>query len=400
VSGPLAGLRALDLGNYVAGPYAAAILADFGAEVIRVEVPGRVDDSRKTGGVEPEDPERTPFFAAGLGRGKRSLTLDVRRPAGRELFLRLAAVSDVVVENLQPGRLEEWRLGPAELEAANPRLVLLRISGYGQSGPWARRPGYDRAAQAFAGLTYLTGHRDRPPVPAGLVVADYGAAVWGVLGTLVALREREASGRGQVVDMALYASLLPLLNEAPTRYALHGEVRERQGASYPRSPLLQVLRTGDGAWIQLAAVGQKDFEKLARIMEREDLLDRPEFATEEERDRNSEALVAIVAAWIGGQEARACLAALEAAGIACSPVHDVATLMSHPQVLAREDFPLLQDPAYGGIPAAAAPPRLSRTPAVAPRPGPALGADTEAVLQDLLGVPAEEVRRLRSEGVV
>jgi crotonobetainyl-CoA:carnitine CoA-transferase CaiB-like acyl-CoA transferase len=397
---PLAGVRVLDLGNYVAGPYAATILADFGAEVIRVEVPGRIDDSRRTGGVEPQDAGRTPFFAAGLGRGKQSLTLDVRRPAGRDLFLRLAAVSDVVVENLQPGRLEGWGLGPAELEAANPALVLLRISGYGQTGPWASRPGYDRAAQAFAGLTFLTGHEDLPPVPAGLVVADYGAAVWGVLGTLLALRERESSGRGQVVDMALYASLLPLLNEIPTRYALHGEVGGRRGASYPRSPLLQVLRTRDSAWVQLAAVGQRDFERLADAMARPDLVARPEFATETDRDANVDALVAEVSAWAGSLDVADCLAALEDAGIAHSPVHDIAGLMAHPQVLARDDFPPLDDPAYGAIPAIAPPPRLSRTPAPPPRPARALGADTEAILSEVLGLGAEEVEKLRAEGVV
>lgn len=400
MSEALAGLRVLEIGNFVAGPYAASVLADFGAEVIRVEVPGRIDDSRRTGGQEPLDPGRSPFFAAGLGRNKRSLSLDVRRPDGRLLLLELAARSDVLVENLQPGRLEEWGLGPTELAEANPGLVVLRLSGYGQTGSWSRRPGFDRAAQAFGGLTFLTGQPDGPPLPAGLVVADYGAAVWGVVGVLLALQERERSGRGQVVDVALYASLLPMLNEIPSRYLMHGEVRRRSGSHYPRSPLLQVLETASGEWIQLAALGQRDFERLARAMDRSDLLSDPAYATDNARERNREALTAQVAAWAASLPADDCLGRLERAGVACSPIHDIAALMAHPQVAERHDFQEVLDPVYGPLPAIATPPRLSRTPASQPRPGPSLGADTDGILSGLLGLGHEQIERLRRAGVV
>jgi formyl-CoA transferase len=396
----LTGVRVIELANFVAGPVATMILGDHGAEVIKVELPSEVDGSRVTCGLDPRDSERGPVFAATLGRNKRSLTVDVRRPEGRELFLELVERSDVLVENFRAGSLERWRIGWDVLSARNPRLVLARISGWGQTGPLAEQPSTDRNAQAFGGLMYVTGYPDRPPVPAGPGIVDYTMGMWAAMGVLLALRDRDVSGLGQVVDLALFEAFIPSLHEIPVHYALYGKIRGRTANHYPGSPIIDLHETGDGRWLQVGSVGQSGFERLMRMIGRDDLIHDPRFETPEGRDANREQMQDPVHAWFRGRSATAAMGACDAAGVPCCPVQSIADLLSHPQVAERGTFETLVDPALGALPSFAPMPRLSRSPGKIRSPGPAVGADSASVLGDLLGKTADEIEALRVAGVV
>jgi formyl-CoA transferase len=396
----LTGVRVIELANFVAGPVATMILGDHGAEVIKVELPGQVDGSRATCGLDPRDAERGPVFAATLGRNKRSVTIDVRRPEGRDLFLDLAATADVMVENFRAGSLERWGIGWDALSARNPRLILARVSGWGQSGPMVDQPSTDRNAQAFGGLMYVTGHSDRPPVPAGPGIVDYAMGMWAAMGVLLALRERDSSGLGQVVDLALFETFVPALHEMTVQYALYGRVRERTGNRYPGSPLIDLHQTADGRWLQVGSVGQSGFERLMAMVGREELIRDSRFATAEGREANREELQQPVHEWFRARPAAEAMEACAAAGVPCCQVQSVGDLMAHPQVAARGTFEAIRDPVFGPLPSFAPMPRLARSPGAIRAPSPALGADTVSVLTELLGKDAGEVEGLRAAGIV
>jgi succinyl-CoA--D-citramalate CoA-transferase len=395
----LDGVRVLELGDWVAGPFACAILADFGAEVIRVEVPGAIANTRQLGGIEPEDPERSPYFAM-LGRNKRSVTLDLKQERGRELLLDLVRRSDVVAESFRPGSLERWGLGWDRLEAANPRLVLLRISGYGQTGPWKERPGFDRVAQAFGGMTYVTGTPDGPPVRAGLAVADYGSGVVGALGVMLALFERERSGRGQVIDHGLYETLIPMLGSGINDFTRHGRLRGRTGNRYPGMAPGDAFETADGAWVQISASGDVAYQRLMAAIGRPELAGDERYDTVPKRIEREQELVDVIGAWVRGRTAAEAESELERAGVACSRVMSVADLLQHPQVQARQDLVEVPDPAFGAVWGANVIPRLSRTPGTIRQTAPRVGADNDYVYGELLGLGAEELTALAASRVI
>lgn len=400
-SGPvLTGVRVIELANFVAGPVATMILGDHGAEVVKVELPGEVDGSRVTCGLDPRDSQRGPVFAATLGRNKRSVTVDVRRPEGRELFLQLVERSDVLVENFRAGSLERWGIGWDVLSGRNPGLILARISGWGQTGPLSEQPSTDRNAQAFGGLMYVTGYPDRPPVPAGPGIVDYTTGMWAAMGVLLALREREQSGLGQVVDLALFETFVPSLHEIPVQHALYGKVRGRTANHYPGSPIIDLHETSDGIWLQVGSVGQSGFERLMRMVSREDLIQDPRFLTPEGREANRQQMQDPVHAWFRERPAAEAIAACDSASVPCCPVQSIADLLAHPQVAARGTFESLLDPALGELPSFAPMPRLSRSPGRIRTPAPALGADSGAVLGELLGKGSEEIEALRAAGIV
>lgn len=387
---PLAGVRVIELGNHVAGPYAATLLSDFGADVIRIEAPA--GHGRDLSGHEPEDPDRT-LFQVGMGRNKKSVALDLRTPAGSALLLGLVEQSDVLIENFRAGTLEAWGLGPGLLLERNPDLVVLRVSGYGQEGPRSTTPGVDRIAQAFSGAMYVTGYPDAPPVRAGVAFADYGAGLLGAFGILLALRARDAaepgSERGQVLDVSLFDSILPMLGEDPELFRRHGRLRERSGNRHRGTAPGDGYAAADGGWVMVSVPGDAVFGRLAELIGRPGWRTDPRFQDAVSRDQHGEELAAGLSAWISARPAAGAVSELTAAGVPAGPIHSVADLLDDPQILERGSFESVSDARLGQVLMAAPVPRLSRTPGRIRSSAPLPGEHTREVLAHLLGTEPE-----------
>ena len=395
--GPLAGLRVIDIATVVAGPFAATLLGDFGADVLKVELPGRGDMLRAFG---PGQEGRSYWWAA-EARNKRGLTLDLRAPAAKALLLRLCAVSDVLVENFVPGTLEGWGLGPAVLQAANPRLVIVRVSGYGQTGPYRGRPGYDRIGAAFGGLWHLTGFPGAEPVRPGLSVVDYMTGAFAMIGALLALYVRDATdnGRGQIIDAALFESVVRTLEFTATHYSATGAIRDRIGNAGPAVPS-GAYATRDGRWVMLVAGEYRQFQRLMRAVGADDLADDPEFATNAGRVKGRARLDAALAAFVGARDLSAVMDALEPADVPLSASYNIADLFADPHVAARGDLVAVDDPEFGPLRMQGVSPKLSANPGSVRAPAPQLGEHNDAVYGDLLGCGAEELAALRRDGVI
>lgn len=394
---PLSNLRILDIGTRIAAPFAATLLGDFGAEVIKVELPGSGDFMR---GIGPFDADGHSLWWAVEGRNKQSITLDLRRPRGQDLFRALVRKADVVVENFQPGTLEGWGLGPDELARVNPDLILTRASVYGQSGPYRDRPGLDRNGIGFGGLLYLTGYPDRPPVRPGIIISDYLTGVFNALAIMIALYHRDVHrGGGQTADLALYESIFRVLEHTLPAYDRLGIVRGREGNRLKNSAPLDNWPTGDGQSICIVAAGDGLFPRLARAIGRPELLDDARFATSLARVGERAALTAALEAHLARADAAEWITRLNAAGVPSGPINDMAEVFADPQVRAREMFVELPHPQLGTIKTTGVPVKLSATPAAIERLPPELGADTDAVLGEA-GFSAEEIAALRGAGVV
>jgi crotonobetainyl-CoA:carnitine CoA-transferase CaiB-like acyl-CoA transferase len=395
--GPLAGLRVLDLATVVAGPFVATLLADFGADVIKVEIPGRGDTLRTLGPVV----DGSSYWFAAEARNKRGVTLDLRKPGGKALLLELAALSDVLVENFVPGTLESWALGPDVLQRANPRLVIARVSGFGQTGPYRELPGYDRIGAAFGGLWHLTGHPGEEPVRPGLSVVDYMAGALTTVGTLIALYARDAAGsaRGQVIDTALYEAVVRSLEFTAAHYSATGVVRERVGNGGPAAPSGS-FRTRDGRWVMLIAGEQRQFQWLMRAVEAPELADDPRLASNAGRHERRDELNRVIAAWIGSHDLADVQAGMRAADIPLAASHDIADLFADPHVAARDDLVEVDDPVVGRVRVQGIVPKLSETPGSIHTPAPQLGQHNDAVFGELLGRSPSELARLHAEGVI
>lgn len=397
VRGALAGVRILDLGTGIAGPFGPGLLADFGAEVIKIEPPRGGDPVR--GGTAWLDSPRAHWVVE--GRNKKSVTLALNRPEGQAILRRLAAVSDAVVENFRPGTLEKWDLAPDALRAINPRLVVVRVSGFGQTGPWKDRPASDRIGLAIGGLLGLIGEPHGPPLRPGVVLGDYLAGLFGAVGLLMALYHRDArGGSGQDVDVALSESVLRLLENTLGHFGRTGEVRGRSGNVPPAFYPDDAFPTGDGKWVAIVAGTDATFQLLAGVMNRPDLPASPRFETAERRAENASALWDEIAAWTRRLTQAEALEALAEADIPCGPVLDAAEIAAHPQY--RERGMLVEVPAEDGRPALmpGPVPRLSATPGAVRWAGPPLGRHTDEVLGGLLGMSAEELRALRRDGII
>jgi succinyl-CoA--D-citramalate CoA-transferase len=396
----LAGVRVVEMADWVAGPFATSLLSDFGAEVIRIDLPGKVANTRTLYGLEDIDAERSPFFAI-FAHDKKSITLDVRSDEGKEVFLKLLSRSDVLVEGFRPGTMERWGIGWDTLHELNPGLVMLRISGYGQTGPWKDRPGLDRVAQAFAGASFLTGPPDGPPVRCGLGFADYSTGIWGAFGVMLGLFERRCNGgEGQMIDQALYESILPMLCEVPLNWQRYGRTISRNGNRVHGISPGDAFETADGAWVQVSASGEVAWRRLTEAMQRPDLFADPRFATSESRDEHNDVLLPVIADWVRTMPADVLVDRLDRAGVAASRMHRIDELMSHPQVLARGDFVDLDDPVFGTLPGYAPMPRLSGTPGRVGRPGPRLGEHNDEVYRGLLGFDDDQLTALASAGAI
>ncbi|MFB7654748.1 MULTISPECIES: CaiB/BaiF CoA transferase family protein [unclassified Streptomyces] len=394
-SAPLTGLRVLDLATLFAGPLAATMLGDFGAEVVKVEHPSRPDPSRGHGPSK----DGIGLWWKILGRNKRTITLDLSKPAGRTTLLRLVSTADVVIENFRPGTLEKWDLGWDELSAVNPRLVLTRVTGFGQFGPYARRPGFGTLAEAMSGFAAMTGEPDAPPTLPPFGLADSIAALATSYAVMTALAARERTGEGQVVDMAIIEPILTVLGPQPTWYDQLGHVQPRTGNRSQNNAPRNTYRTADGTWVAVSTSAQSVAERVMRLVGRPELIDEPWFASGADRARHADVLDTAVGDWIARHSRADVLAAFEKAEAAVAPIQDVRDVMTDPQYQALDTITTVDDPELGPLRMQNVLFRLSATPGAIRWAGRPHGADTEEVLTEL-GLTPADVKELREEGVV
>ncbi|TVZ99296.1 crotonobetainyl-CoA:carnitine CoA-transferase CaiB-like acyl-CoA transferase [Streptomyces sp. BK340] len=392
---PLHGLRVLDLATLFAGPMAATLLGDFGAEVIKVEHPGRPDPSRGHGPAK----HGVGLWWKVLGRNKRTITLDLSKPGGRATLLRLAATADVVIENFRPGTLEKWDLGWAELSAANPRLILTRVTAFGQFGPSAHRPGFGTLAEALSGFAALTGEPDAPPTLPPFGLADSVAGLTTAYSVLTALAARDRTGEGQVVDMAIIEPILAVLGPQPTWYDQLGYVQERTGNRSANNAPRNTYRTADGHWVAVSTSAQSVAERVLRLVGRPELIEEPWFATGTDRAAHADVLDEAVGSWIAARTRAEVLAAFEKADAAVAPVQDARDVLEDPQYQALDTVTTVADPELGPLRMQNVLFRLSATPGAIRWAGRPHGADTDAVLTEL-GLTPAELRALREEGAL
>ena len=394
--GALDGLVVLDLATFIAAPMCATLLGEFGAEVIKVEQPGVGDDLRRLG----RQSDGVSLWWLSDARNKKSITCNLRHAEGQALIRRLCREVDVVAENFRPGTLERWGLGYGALRAENPGLVMVRISAFGQTGPFRERPGFGRIAAAVGGVSYLSGYPDRPPVTPGTpTVPDYLAGIMGAVGALVALRARDRTGEGQVVDLGLYEPIVRILDDAIPVFGTLGYVRERIGSAAESAAPHNHYESRDGRWIAVACTNDRMFARLAQAMGTPDLVAR--FPDVRARLAGRAELDGLVQAWIGARDATEALAALDAAEVPCALLNSVRDLFEDPQVKARENIVAVPDPRLGTVHVPNVVPRLTGTPGAIRHAGVReLGHDNEEIYLGRLGLERAEYDRLRAAGVV
>lgn len=396
-AGPLAGLTVIEMGTLIAGPFCGQILGDFGATVIKLEDPGKGDPMRQWGRSLPQG--HSPWWPV-IGRNKQSVTLNLREPEGQAIARRLIAGADVLVENFRPGALEKWGLGYDRLSAENPGLIMARVSGFGQTGPYAQRAGYALIGEAMGGLRYVTGEPDRPPARAGISIGDSLAGLNAALGVMMAIHARHATGKGQVVDAAIYESVLSVMENLVTEYGLTGYIRERSGAVLPGIAPSNAYPTADGALVVIGANQDTLFARLCQAMDRPELASDPRYAGHAARGENQTELDALISAWTSTLTAEALLALMEASGVAAGRVYRAPDMLADPQFAARDAIVETEHPVFGHVKMQNAFPRMSRTPGAVRWPGPALGEHTDAVLIERAGETPETLADLRARSVI
>jgi crotonobetainyl-CoA:carnitine CoA-transferase CaiB-like acyl-CoA transferase len=399
MTGPLAGLTVLDLSTIVSGGTVTSMLADFGADVVKVEHPKGGDPLRTWG---PFVAKQSVWWKV-MSRNKKSVTLDLSRPRGRQMLLELTTRADVLVENFRPGTLERWNLGPAELHAANPRLVILRVSGFGQTGPYRLRPGFGTVAEAMSGVVAISGFPDSPPLAPPMPLADEVAGLMGAFAVLAALRARDVNPRretGQVIDVSLYEPLFRMLIPHVTQYSALGIAARRTGNHFPDAAPRNLYETADGGWIAISATSQRIFERLASAIGRADLIEDPRFRDNPSRVRHSEALDAILSAWFRARPEDDALARLQESGAVAGPVYDIARILDDPHYAARDDIASVADAETGELRMPGVVPKFSHTPGSLRWTGPPLGAHNVEIYGGWLRLDAADLDRLRSEGVI
>jgi formyl-CoA transferase len=392
--GPLNGIRVVDLSRLVAGNAISHVLADFGADVIKIEDPRRGDDLRhwRVDGIST--------YWKVYARGKKSLALDYRAPEGREILLKLVETADILIENFVPGRLEKLGLAPEVLHGVNPKLVIVRVSGWGQTGPYQAKPGFGTLVEAMSGYASMNGFPDRPPALPPLALADMVSGLYGVAASLIALRQVEvAGGEGQVIDLSLFEPILSILGPEAANYQITGQVTPRLGSRSGTSSPRNVYACSDGKFVALSASMQSMAERLFRVMGREDLITDPRFATNSDRIKHAEEIDAIVAEFMARRTQAENLALFDTVGVTVGPVCDVSDLMEHPFICEREVLVDVPDKDTGTLPMHNVTPRLSRTPGVIRNPAPELGEHTGEIL-GAIGVGPQDQKRLREAGII
>jgi crotonobetainyl-CoA:carnitine CoA-transferase CaiB-like acyl-CoA transferase len=378
----LAGLRVLDLATFIAAPYCATFLAEFGADVVKIELPGSGDPLRAFG-TATECGDSLIWLSE--ARNKRSVTLDLRTAEGADVLRQLVMKADVLCENFQPGTLERWSLAPETLMELNPRLIVARVSAYGQTGPYRDRPGFGRIANAFSGISYLCGEPQSPPgSPGSATLSDYMAGLYAALGVLTAVQARHHSGRGQIIDLGLYEGVFRILDELAPAFARSGFVRERMGPGTVNAVPHSHYPTRDGKWVAIACTNDKIFSRLCAVMGRADMSGDGEFGNTAKRVARRAEVDAFVTHWTSGFSQVDVLAACAEGQVPCGPVYSIAEIFSDPHYQARENIVRFDDPRAGVLALPNVCPRLSETPGAIRWAGPALGAHTAAVLKEWL----------------
>lgn len=395
-SPPLAGKRVVEIGSFVAGPFCGQLLGDLGAEVIKVEDPKAGDPMRRWGRSVGKG---SSLWWSVLSRNKRSVTINLRNPEGQATLRRLIATADILLENFRPGTIERWGLDPNDLLAANPGLVVVRISGYGQTGPYRDRAGFGSVAEAMGGLRYLVGFPDRPPPRLGVAIGDSLAGTFGTLGALAALLVRERDGRGQIIDVAIYEAVMAMMESVISESALTGSVRGPTGTVLPGVAPSNIYPTADGAWVVIGGNADTVFARLANAMGREELTTDPRFVTHEARGQHQEEIDQLVAEWTSTYERAELVELLAESGVPAGPIFTAADILNDRHIRAREMIVAPNDPVAGPIPMQGVVPRLSRTPGRVNHPGPLLGEHTAEILQEV-GIDASMQEKLRAEGAI
>ncbi len=399
---PLSGVRVLDIGTLIAGPFAATMLGDFGAEIIKVEQPGRGDALR--GSPEKDGTAARSGNWLVEGRNKKSITLDLRQAAGQAVLRELIAKVDVLVENFTPGTLEKWNLGWEAVHAINPRLIMTRVSGYGQKGPYAKRAGYDRIALGFSGYMYPTGFPDRFPVRPAFPTADYNTGTFAALATMFALYGRDAnaggSGKGQLIDLALYEAPFRITADMMVQFAQTGEIRERIGNRNPTFAPAGTFQTRDGRYVQIAAGGDGVWPRLAAAIDRPELAEDPRYKTSRERIGRADELEALLAEWIGSHDFADIEARLVGGNVPFGGIYTAADIATDPHFKARDNLATIVDEEMGAIVMPAVVPRLEGTPGRIAFAGPPLGAHNDEIYKGLLGKSDADLEVLREGRVI
>ena len=393
---PLEGVRVLELGSLVAGPYASALLAQFGAEVIKIESPGEGDPLRAWRKVH----NGTSLWWYSQSRNKKSVTLDLKSQAAPDIIRRMIKNVDIVIENFRPGTLEKWGIGWEALAAVNPNLIMVRVSGYGQTGPYSDRPGFAAIAECMGGLRYVSGFPDRPPVRCGVSLGDTLAGLYGTMGALMALHHLKVNGgKGQLIDVALYEAVFAVMESLVPEYQMFGHIRERSGSALPGITPSNSYLSSDGQYVAIAGNGDGIFKRLMHAIGRDDLGQDPQLANNEGRTRQAARLDAAILEWTQQHPLSEILAALDAASVPAGRIYTAADMVADPHYEAREMIERhhLSDGQPIDIPGIV--PKLTATPGRTAWLGPALGAHTAEVLGSI-GIDADELQKLRSAGVV
>lgn len=395
---PLEGLRVLELGTLIAGPFATRLLAEFGAEVIKIETPGEGDPLRTWRYVDPRT--GTSLWWPLQSRNKKLITLNLKHPEGLALVRRLAAECDILVENFRPGTLEKLGLGPAVLHELNPRLILVRVSGFGQTGPSRDQPGFGSVGESMGGIRYITGEPGQPPVRSNISLGDSLAALYAVIGTLMALRARDREGKGQVVDVALYEAVFSLLESTLPEYDVAGIIRERSGAALPGIAPSNTYRCRDGSYIVIGGNSDTIFKRLMRLLGRPELAEDPNYRTNAERARHAAELDTLIESWTEQYPLHEVLRLLEEAQIPAGPIYCIADIVNDEQYRTREMILPTQIEGIGTVAMPGLVPKLSETPGEIEWYGGGLGTHNEEVYCSLLGLSSEEMERLVRQGVI
>ncbi len=394
-TGPLAGLKVIELGQLIAGPFAAKTLADFGADVIKIEAPGAGDPLRKWRLLK----DGTSLWWQVQSRNKRSVALDLKQPEAQDIVRKLALDADVLIENFRPGAMEGWGLGPDELLKLNPRLIMLRISGYGQTGPYRDRPGFGVVAEAMSGLRHLTAEPGRVPVRVGVSIGDTLAALHGVIGVLLALQHRHTSGQGQVIDVALYEAVFNCMESLLPEYSAFGAVRGPAGSALPGIAPSNAYLCSDGGYALIAGNGDSIFKRLMKVICREDLAADPALADNAGRVARVAEIDVAIGLWTSTRTVDQVMTALDAAAVPAGRIYTVADIAADPHYQARGMLASVQMDDGSTLTVPGIVPKLSATPGQHRRNAPTLGQDTNAVLREL-GLSPEQIQGLKDKGII
>jgi formyl-CoA transferase len=396
-TGPLTDLRVVEMGQLLAGPFAGQLYADFGAEVIKIEAPGTGDPMRQWG---RERVDGKALWWSVVARGKKSVTLNLREEEGQQIAKDLIKTADILIENFRPGTLERWGMSPEVLWEDNPGLIILRVSGFGQTGPMSKQAGYGAIGEAMGGLRYVTGEPDRPPARAGISIGDTLAAIHAALGGMMALHHRERTGKGQVVDSTLYEAVLNVMESLVTDYDVSGYIRPRTGSILPKIAPSNAYPTSEGVDILIAGNQDTVFARMAEAMGQPELAEDPRYKTHAARGENQAELDEIVKAWTRQHTAEDVEKIMAEAGVPCGKVYRAPEMLADPHFAAREAIIRIMHPEYGEIAMQNTAPKMSETPGKVRWVGPELGEHTNEVLTEVLGKSADDVADLAERGIV